>query len=102
MNVVGYNMTKACADKVFSQAGFKPGEGRDQVGVVELHDCFASNEVRFAIPACRPTPDSHALFLSSSRMRLSASALLEKLTRWSKEGTILYASQSRRVPEWSS
>ncbi|CAL1696639.1 unnamed protein product [Somion occarium] len=45
MNVVGYNMTKACADKVFSQAGFKPGEGRDQVGVVELHDCFASNEL---------------------------------------------------------
>ena len=45
MNVVGYGMTKACADKVFSQAGFEPGEGRDEVGVIELHDCFASNEV---------------------------------------------------------
>lgn len=45
MSVVGYNMTKACADKVFAQAGFKPGEGRDQVGVVELHDCFAANEL---------------------------------------------------------
>lgn len=45
INVVGYGMTKACADKVFTQAGFKPGEGRDEVGVIELHDCFASNEV---------------------------------------------------------
>lgn len=46
MEVVGYGMTKACADKVFKDAGFGPGEGRDQVGVVELHDCFAANEVR--------------------------------------------------------
>ena len=47
MEVVGYGMTKRCADKVFAQAGFAPGRGRDEVGVVELHDCFASNE------ACR-------------------------------------------------
>jgi sterol carrier protein 2 len=45
MDVVGYEMTKTCADKVFKDAGFSPGEGRDQVGVVELHDCFAANEV---------------------------------------------------------
>jgi sterol carrier protein 2 len=45
MEVVGYGMSKACADKVFEEAGFAPGEGRDQVGVVELHDCFAANEV---------------------------------------------------------
>ncbi|THH01508.1 hypothetical protein EW026_g1209 [Hermanssonia centrifuga] len=45
MNVVGYTMTKNCADKVFADAGFKPGEGRDQVGVVELHDCFSANEL---------------------------------------------------------
>lgn len=45
MEVVGYGMTKACADSVFSQAGFSEGQGRDQVGVVELHDCFAANEV---------------------------------------------------------
>ncbi|EKM60734.1 uncharacterized protein PHACADRAFT_246837 [Phanerochaete carnosa HHB-10118-sp] len=45
MNVVGYGMTKTCADKVFAEAGFKPGEGRDQVGVVELHDCFSANEL---------------------------------------------------------
>ena len=45
MNIVGYNMTRSCADKVFGQAGFKSGEGRDQVGVIELHDCFAANEV---------------------------------------------------------
>lgn len=46
MNVIGFNMSKDCADKVFADAGFKPGEGRDQVGVVELHDCFSANEVR--------------------------------------------------------
>ncbi|KAI0072356.1 thiolase-like protein [Panus rudis PR-1116 ss-1] len=45
MNVVGYNMSKSCAEQVFAQAGFGPGEGRDKVGVVELHDCFASNEL---------------------------------------------------------
>ena len=46
MNVIGYNMSKVCADKIFQQAGFQPGQGRDKVGVVELHDCFAANEVR--------------------------------------------------------
>lgn len=45
MNLVGYEMSKICADKVFADAGFGPGEGRDQVGVVELHDCFAANEL---------------------------------------------------------
>ena len=48
MNVCGYNMTRACAEKTFAQAGFAPGQGRDQVGVVELHDCFSANEVRAA------------------------------------------------------
>lgn len=45
MDMVGYKMTKRCADKVFAQAGFAPGQGRDEVGVIELHDCFAPNEV---------------------------------------------------------
>ncbi|KDQ54983.1 hypothetical protein JAAARDRAFT_209165 [Jaapia argillacea MUCL 33604] len=45
MEVVGFGMSQKCADQAFSQAGFKAGEGRDQVGVVELHDCFASNEL---------------------------------------------------------
>ncbi|KAF8665148.1 hypothetical protein AX16_000614 [Volvariella volvacea WC 439] len=45
MDVVGFGMTKRCVDQVFADAGFKPGEGRDQVGVIELHDCFAANEL---------------------------------------------------------
>ncbi|KAI0056781.1 thiolase-like protein [Artomyces pyxidatus] len=45
MNVIGYSMAKRCADKVFKQAGFAEGEGRDQVGVIELHDCFSANEL---------------------------------------------------------
>jgi sterol carrier protein 2 len=45
MDVVGYTMTKVAADQVFADAGFKPGEGRGLVGVVELHDCFSANEL---------------------------------------------------------
>lgn len=45
MDVVGYEMSKTCADQVFKEAGFKPGEGRDLVGVIELHDCFSANEL---------------------------------------------------------
>ena len=45
MEVVGYGMSKRCADKVFEAAGFAAGQGRDSVGVVELHDCFSANEV---------------------------------------------------------
>ncbi|KAI0700446.1 thiolase-like protein [Cytidiella melzeri] len=56
MNVAGYGMTKICADKIFADAGFHPGEGRDEVGVVELHDCFASNELITydALGLCKP------------------------------------------------
>jgi sterol carrier protein 2 len=43
MAVVGYGMSKRAADAVFA----KSGASRDEVGVVELHDCFAANEVRF-------------------------------------------------------
>lgn len=46
MDLVGFSMTKACADQVFKEAGFADGQGRDQLGVIELHDCFAANEVR--------------------------------------------------------
>ncbi|KAJ7475765.1 sterol carrier protein 2 [Mycena latifolia] len=45
MEVVGYNMTKVAADKVFKDAGFAEGKGRDEVGVLELHDCFSANEL---------------------------------------------------------
>lgn len=48
VELVGFSMVRRCADEVFSQAGFRRGEGRDQVAVVELHDCFASNEVSSA------------------------------------------------------
>ena len=52
MELVGYSMTKDAADKTFAQAGFKEGEGRDLVGVIELHDCFAANEVIYMVPRC--------------------------------------------------
>ncbi|MES3025362.1 MAG: lipid-transfer protein [Pseudomonadota bacterium] len=41
MRLVGYDMTRAAADKVYAQAGIGP----DDIDVVELHDCFAHNEL---------------------------------------------------------
>lgn len=41
MRVVGYDMTAAAADEVYDQAGVGP----EDIDVVELHDCFTSNEL---------------------------------------------------------
>uniref|UniRef100_A0A0V0G3U7 Sterol carrier protein 2 n=1 Tax=Triatoma dimidiata TaxID=72491 RepID=A0A0V0G3U7_TRIDM len=41
MKIVGYDMTKTAADRLFSSTGRKP----DEVDVVELHDCFSVNEL---------------------------------------------------------
>ena len=39
--VVGFSMAKACAEQVYAEAGLGPKD----VQVVELHDCFAQNEL---------------------------------------------------------
>ncbi len=41
MRVVGFDMAREAAQKVYSQAGIGP----EDVDVVELHDCFAQNEL---------------------------------------------------------
>ena len=41
MRLVGYDMSKAAADKAYDEAGLGP----ENVDVVELHDCFAPNEL---------------------------------------------------------
>ncbi len=41
MQLVGYDMAKAAANEVYEAAGVGP----DDVDVVELHDCFAQNEL---------------------------------------------------------
>jgi acetyl-CoA acetyltransferase len=41
MKLVGYDMTKAAARRVFEQSGVGP----ENVDVVELHDCFSANEL---------------------------------------------------------
>ncbi|KAJ6648183.1 Sterol carrier protein 2 [Pseudolycoriella hygida] len=52
MKMVGYEMTKNAAQKLFVKANFKPQD----VDVVELHDCFASNELITyeALGLCEP------------------------------------------------
>ena len=41
IKMVGYDMAKACAAKVYAQAGVGP----EDIQVVELHDCFTANEL---------------------------------------------------------
>ncbi|MEO8137247.1 MAG: lipid-transfer protein [Betaproteobacteria bacterium] len=41
MQVVGYDMARAAAQQVYAAAGIGP----DDIDVVELHDCFAQNEL---------------------------------------------------------
>ncbi len=41
IKMVGYDMTKACAKKVYEKSGIGP----EDVKVVELHDCFTANEL---------------------------------------------------------
>lgn len=41
MKVVGFDMSKEAADKVYEEAGVGP----EELDVVELHDCFTTNEV---------------------------------------------------------
>ena len=41
MRLVGYDMSREAADKVYAQTGIGP----DELDVVELHDCFAHNEL---------------------------------------------------------
>ncbi|KAL3290246.1 hypothetical protein HHI36_023598 [Cryptolaemus montrouzieri] len=41
MKLVGYDMTKTAADRLYQKTGVKPTD----VQVVELHDCFSANEL---------------------------------------------------------
>ena len=55
MRLVGYDMARAAADKVYEAAGIGP----DEVDVVELHDCFAQNEL-ISYEALRLCPEGGA------------------------------------------
>lgn len=52
VQIVGYDMTKLAADKLFSKTNIKP----EDVDVVELHDCFSVNELITyeALGLCKP------------------------------------------------
>ncbi|KAG5319576.1 NLTP protein, partial [Pseudoatta argentina] len=41
MNIVGYDMTRNAAEKVFTSTRYRPID----VDVIELHDCFSANEL---------------------------------------------------------
>jgi acetyl-CoA acetyltransferase len=41
MKLIGYDMARDAAEEVYKQAGVGPSD----INVVELHDCFAANEL---------------------------------------------------------
>lgn len=55
MAVIGYDMARAAADRVYEEAAVGP----DEVQVVELHDCFTSNEL-ISYESLRLTPEGTA------------------------------------------
>src|SRR5262249_48792278 len=62
MQIVGYDMSRAAADAVYEGSGIGP----DDVQVVELHDCFAQNEV-LSYEALRLCPEGAASDFVNSR-----------------------------------
>lgn len=55
MKVVGYDMARAAADQVYEAAGVGP----EDLDVIELHDCFAQNEL-ITYEALRLCPEGGA------------------------------------------
>lgn len=55
MRLVGYDMTRTAADRVYAEAGVDPAD----VPVVELHDCFTANEL-ISYEALGLTPEGTA------------------------------------------
>lgn len=52
MNLVGYDMSRTAGRNVYEQSGLTP----DDIDVIELHDCFSTNELLTyeALELCRP------------------------------------------------
>jgi acetyl-CoA acyltransferase len=55
MRLVGYDMTQTAADQVYETSGVSP----EDIRVVELHDCFTTNEL-ISYEALRLTPEGTA------------------------------------------
>ncbi len=53
--LVGYDIAREAADRVYEQAGIGP----EDLDVVELHDCFTTNEL-LSYEALRLTPEGTA------------------------------------------
>ncbi len=51
MRVVGFDMARAAANRVYEQSGVGP----EDLDVAELHDCFAQNEL-ITYEALEPVP----------------------------------------------
>lgn len=61
IKAVGYDMTQAAARAVYEQSGYGP----EDIDVIELHDCFSTNEV-LTYEALGLAPEGKGHLLSSS------------------------------------
>ena len=61
MNLVGYSMSQTAAQRVYEQAGVDPAD----LDVVELHDCFAQNELITYEALCLCAPGEAAAFIDA-------------------------------------
>lgn len=89
MNLVGYGMTAAAAHKVYEQAGIGP----EDLDVVELHDCFAQNELisyealGLCPPGVRPPSSTRVTTPMAARWSpIHREACSPRGTRWAPPG----------------
>ena len=63
MNLVGSEMARRCAEKVYKQAGIAFEDIASKVDVCELHDCFSANELCTyeAVGLCKTGTAHHAI-----------------------------------------
>lgn len=66
MDTVGHGMTRRPEDKVFTQAG----TSRDDVGIVQLHNCFAADKVRAELTLVEPHTESCSRLRGQGRVQV--------------------------------
>ena len=96
MKLVGFDMARAAADQVYTAAGIGP----EDLDVVELHDCFAQNEV-LSYEALRLCADGGAEKFVAEETTPTAGATSPIPPEACCRRGIPWAPQaSRNVPSW--
>ena len=96
--VVGYDMARAAADQVYEAAGVGP----EDIRVVELHDCFTTNEL-LTYEALRPDPRGHRreVHRSTATTPTAAGSSPTRPAACCPRATRSAPPASRSAPSWS-